>query len=66
MDNKNLKTGFTLIVMGEILYFANVFFSSPIETSVGEFASGLLLGLSIAINLVVIILNAIYFAKGKR
>lgn len=66
MREKNLKTGFMLIVLGELLYFANTFFSSPIESSVGEFFSGVLLGLSIAINLIGIVLVSIYIFKNKK
>ena len=60
---KKLKTGTLLIVLGNILYFAYMFFGGN-ETS--DFSSGIILGLSIGCYLVCIILIVIYMSKNKK
>ena len=45
------KTGIFLIILGNILYLAYTFFRGNETTPFSEFSSGLLLGLSIGINL---------------
>lgn len=49
---KNLKTSLLLIILGNILYLAYIFFASSETISFGEFSSGLLVGLSIGCNLI--------------
>lgn len=61
-----LKTGISLIILGNILYLAYIFFTGNEASSFGEFTKGLLLGLSVGTNLVGIILSIIYVAKEKN
>ena len=60
---KNAKIGLYLIILGNLLYVSYIFFGKNETSNLGEFTSGLLLGLSISINLVGIILSAISLAK---
>lgn len=47
--------GIFLIILGNLLYLSYIFFSSKVSSNFGDFSSGVLLGLSIATNLVGII-----------
>lgn len=60
---KNVKTGLYLIILGNLLYVSYIFFGQNETSNLGDFASGLLLGLSISINLGGIILTAASLAK---
>lgn len=60
------KTGILLIILGNILYLAYTFFCSNEATTFSEFSSGLLLGLSIGINLTGIILLVLYISKNEK
>ena len=60
------KAGISLIILGNILYLAYIFFTRNEVSSIGDFGSGILLGLSIGTNLVGIILTAAYIAKEKE
>ena len=55
MNNK-LKTGVSLVILGNLLYLSYVFFSKNEVSNFGEFSSCLLLGMSIGINIVGIII----------
>lgn len=61
-----LKTGISLIILGNILYLAYIFFTGNETSSLGDFSRGLLLGLSIGTNLVGIILTVIYISKSDK
>ncbi len=61
-----LKTGISLIILGNILYLAYIFFTGNETSSFGDFSRGLLLGLSIGTNLVGIILTVIYISKSDK
>ena len=61
-----LKTGISLIILGNILYLAYIFFPGNETSSLGDFSRGLLLGLSIGTNLVGIILTVIYISKSDK
>lgn len=64
---KNLKTGTCLIVLGNILYLIYIrFCSGESNSNFGDFSNGLLLGISIACNLIGIIMFARYIAKSKE
>ncbi|MCI6627374.1 MAG: hypothetical protein MSH29_03675 [Tenericutes bacterium] len=63
---KNAKIGLYLIILGNLLYISYIFFGQNETSNLGEFTSGLLLGLSISINLVGIILSAISLAKEQE
>lgn len=63
---KNAKIGLYLIILGNLLYVSYIFFCQNETSNLGEFTSGLLLGLSISINLVGIILSAISLAKEQE
>ena len=60
------KTGILMIILGNILYLIHTFFGSNEITPFGEFTSGILLGLSIGINLIGIILLAQYVSKIEK
>ena len=60
-----LKTGIFLIIIGNVLYLSYIFFTGNETSSFGEFTNGLLLGLSVGMNLVGIILVIIYLSKGQ-
>lgn len=60
------KLGIVLIILGNILYISYIFFCNNETTTFGDFTSGVLLGLSIGINLIGIILIATYFSKNKK
>ena len=60
------KTGTLMIILGNVLYLAYIFFCDNETTPFGEFSSGLLLGLSIGINLTGIILLVLYISKNDR
>lgn len=60
---KNGKTGILLVILGNILYLSYIFFCGNEVTPFSEFSSGLLLGLSIGINLIGIILLVLYVSK---
>lgn len=61
-----LKTGISLIIIGNLLYLAYIFFTGNETSSFGDFSKGLLLGLSIGTNLVGIILTFIYISKSDK
>ncbi len=63
---KELKTGISLILLGNLLYLAYIIFGGNATSSVGEFTEGLLVGLSIGINIIGIILSAIYISKNNK
>lgn len=56
MNKRLLKIGLLLIVLGEILYFAFSYTEENNLTNFAEFTSGILLGISIGINLIGIII----------
>lgn len=52
----NAKTGISLIILGNLLYIINAFIGNE-SSSLGDFTSGILLGLSIGVNLIGIVLT---------
>ncbi len=62
---KKLKAGTSLIILGNLLYLAYIIFCGNETSDLGDFTSGLLLGLSIGINLLGIILTVTYMAENK-
>lgn len=63
---KNLRLGLFLIILGNILYMCYIYFNGNESSSTNEFSSGLLLGLSIGINLVGIINSALYVKNSSK
>ena len=63
---KNLRLGLFLIILGNILYMCYIYFNGNESSSTSEFSSGLLLGLSIGINLVGIIISALYVKNNSK
>ena len=63
---KKLKTGTLLIILGNLLYLAYIYFCGNETSDFGDFSSGLLLGLSIGVNLVGIILTVAYMSKNNE
>lgn len=67
MKEKNLKVGLLLISLGNLLYFLSMIFGrSGTLSDAGDFFDGLLLGISIAINIIGIILISVYVSKNKN
>ena len=62
---KKLKTGISLIMLGNLLYLAYIYFCGNETNDFGDFSSGFLLGLSIWCNLVGIILTIAYMSKNN-
>lgn len=60
---KKLKTGLSLIVLGNFLYLASTVFNENEASDLSNFTSGLLIGLSIGCNLIGIILVVSYMAE---
>lgn len=63
---KQLRYGLSLILFGNLLYLLYILLSSTKSSSFGDFSNGFLLGLSIGINLIGIIIVAIYMSKSKN
>ena len=61
-----LQSGIGLIILGNILYLSYIYFTGNEKSSLAEFGSGLLLGLSIGINLVGIILTVNYITNSQK
>lgn len=60
---KDLKISIILIIIGNLLYITNHFLTENIN--INDFVSGLLVGISIGVNLIGIFLSAKYVAKNK-
>ena len=60
---KKLKTGTTLIILGNLLYLVYMYSHGNETSNFSNFSSGLLLGLSIGCNLIGIILTVTYISK---
>lgn len=60
---KDLKISIILIIIGNLLYITNHFLTE--NTNINDFVSGLLVGISIGVNLIGIVLSAKYVAKNK-
>jgi len=63
---KKLRTGTLLIILGNLLYLAYIYFCGNEASDFGNFSSGLLLGLSIGCNLVGIVLTVAYMSKNNK
>ena len=63
MDKGESGVGIGLIILGNVLYILYSFFKGKEFSAFGDFTLGLLLGLSIGINLIGIILTIIYYSK---
>ncbi len=63
---KKLKVGTILIILGNLLYLAYIYFSGNTTSNFGDFSNGLLLGLSIGCNLVGIVLTVVYMSRNNK
>ena len=63
---KKLKIGTLLIILGNLLYLAYIYFGRNETSDLSDFSSGLLLGLSIGCNLVGIILTVAYMSRNNK
>lgn len=63
---KNIKTGITLIILGNILNLSYLFFTGNETSNFGDFSKGLLIGLSIGCNLLGIILTVVSLSKENK
>ena len=61
-----LKSGLSLIILGNVLYLVYIYFSGKETSAFSEFTSGLLLGMSIGVDLIGIILTAMYIGKQNK
>ena len=66
MDMKNLKTGITFIVLGNVLYIAKDFLSNVLPSSFSDFTQGFLVGCGVGLNVIGIILVFVYLAKTEK
>lgn len=60
---KKESYGILLIILGNLLYLSYIFSGSKVSSNFGDFSSGVLLGLSIATNLVGIIATVYSMSK---
>lgn len=63
---KKLKTGISLIILGNLLYLAYMYFNGNSSSSFSDFSSGLLVWLSIGCNFIGIILTVTYMSKNNK
>ena len=63
---KKLQTGTSLIILGNLLYLAYIYFCGNETSNFADFSSGLLLGLSIGCNLIGIILTVSYISQTNQ
>ncbi|HQP22408.1 MAG TPA: hypothetical protein PLY63_03675 [Bacteroidales bacterium] len=63
---KNLKTGITLIVLGNVLYVSKDFFDSVVSSNFSDFTQGFLLGSGVGLNVIGIILVFVYMARKEK
>lgn len=63
---KKLKLSLFLIILGNILYLLHRYIFDKLTSPLGEFTSGLLLGISIGINLIGIILTISYIKEQEK
>lgn len=61
-----LKTGLSLVVLGNICYILYIYFSKDSTTNLSDFLSGLILGLSVGANIVGITTIAKYMGRNKK
>ena len=57
--------GIYLIVLGNLLYLSYIVFGKNVSSNFGDFSAGVLLGLSIAINIIGIIITVKDMSKLK-
>ncbi len=60
---RNLKTGITFIVLGNVLYVSKDFFANILKSGFADFTEGFLLGMGVGLNVIGIILVFIYLAR---
>ena len=60
---EKIKKGIVLIILGNLLYLAYIYFSGNEMSNFSDFSSGLLLGLSIGCNFIGIIITIFYISK---
>lgn len=63
---KELKTGLSLVVLGNICYILYIYFSKDSTTNLSDFLSGLILGISVGTNIVGITTIAKYMGRNKN
>ena len=63
---KKLKTGITLIVLGNVLYVSKDFFDSVSQRAFGDFTEEFLLGIGVGLNVIGIILVFVHLAREAK
>jgi len=61
-----LKTGITLVILGNVLYVSKDFFCNITPSDLGDFILGLSLGLGVGINVIGIILVFVYIIRKEK
>lgn len=63
---EKIKKGILLIILGNLLYLAYIYFYGNETSNFSDFSSGILLGLSIGCNFVGIILTVAYMSNEDK
>ncbi|HHU35046.1 MAG: hypothetical protein ACOX5K_03475 [Bacteroidales bacterium] len=63
---KNLKTGITFIVLGNVLYLSKDLFSNINPSAFSDFTEGFLMGFGVGLNIIGIILVFVHMARGEK
>ncbi len=63
---KKVNTGIYLIILGNLLYLTYIYFCRNQSGNFSDFSSGVLLGLSIGVNILGIIITVTYISKNNK
>ena len=63
---KKVNTGIYLIILGNLLYLTYIYFCKNQSGNFSDFSSGVLLGLSIGVNILGIIITVTYISKNNK
>lgn len=63
---KKVNKGIYLIILGNLLYLTYIYFCRNQSGNFSDFSSGVLLGLSIGVNILGIIITVTYISKNNK
>ncbi len=63
---KKVNIGIYLIILGNLLYLTYIYFCKNQSGNFSDFSSGVLLGLSIGVNILGIIITVTYISKNNK
>lgn len=63
---KKVNIGIYLIILGNLLYLTYIYFCRNQSGNFSDFSSGVLLGLSIGVNILGIIITVTYISKNNK